>query len=141
MKHKTLLISIFLIVFGITSTTVLLFSQKILSPNSNISNQKIIHAVDLTSIGFSPNELFIKMGEYVQFNAKGGKKHIISEGRTNPTEISATDVSHNHDGSSTNIKSPEFDSAEGYLVEFKQKGTFYFQDNNYHNEYILIVIY
>ena len=139
MKKRIPLIITFILIFVLFSVGSFFAIQKI-SGNKTHEVQKVIHEIQLTDTAITPNDLAIKVGEYVQFNSKDKRKHTIIQGKDDTTSSTESNA-HNHGDSGVNLKSPEFGEGEGYLVNFKQAGTYYFHDNNYPNDYILVLAY
>ena len=86
------------------------------------SDTRIIHHVALTSSGAQPTDLLIKVGEYVEFDSKDGRIHDIASG------VGDGD-GENHAHSTTGIESGNFKPDEGYMVQFKAVGSYYFHDH------------
>jgi plastocyanin len=102
---------------------------------TKISNCQDI-CVALTPQGMVPNELAVKVGEYVQFNAADGERHNIAEGDGLGTHDGH--VEHKHVGE---FYSGEFGADEAWRVQFKKPGTYLLHDHYHPYQKILIVVY
>jgi hypothetical protein len=84
--------------------------------------QPIIHMVSLYKDRSVPDEVVVKVGEYIQFNSKDGGHHSIAEGM-------GTDDHHMHDHNNFGSKSGTFGADEAYKVVFNKIGAYYFHDH------------
>lgn len=95
--------------------------------------------VVLKSDGMYPNELAVKVGETVQFNAADGQKHNIAEGDGQHNHTGHNDPSHHdHVGG---FVSGEFQADEAWRVTFKKPGTYKLHDHYNPKQNILVVVY
>jgi plastocyanin len=95
--------------------------------------------VYLQKNGMQPNELAIKVGEYVQFNSADGKKHNLAEGDGAQNHAGNHDTDHHdHVGG---LVSGEFGADEAWRVQFKKTGTYRLHDHYNPHQTILIVVY
>ncbi len=95
--------------------------------------------VELTPDGMKPDELALKVGEFVQFNSVDGKSHNIAEGDGKDTHAGHGDPEfHDHVGG---FVSGEFGADEAWRVQFKKPGTYKLHDHHNPNQKILIVVY
>lgn len=78
----------------------------------------------------SPDTISVPVGTYVQFNSADGKAHNLSVGKGGEE--------HQHSGK---FYSGEFQADEGWRVQFKEDGTFYFHDHLNPNINVLVVVY
>ncbi len=85
-------------------------------------DKKVIHYVALHASSTEPINLLLKVGEYVEFDSKDGKTHTIASGVGNGD-------GEKHDHEEDEVDSGEFAADEGFLVQFKKVGTFYFHDH------------
>lgn len=133
LSRKTFSITIPILVFlVIASITFFVFTRRSNSPTTSIEK---ISYINLYSDKFSPNTLAIKINESVEFDSKDGGKHTIVQGKGDGMQ----DI-HNHDSNSS-LQSKEFNSDEGYRVNFKQVGTYFFSDTKITNDYVTVVVY
>ncbi len=93
-----------------------------------------VHAVSLFMDHAEPAELLITVGESVQFNSKDGRTHTIDSGAGN-----AYGETHDHAGDG--IESGEFGADEGYRVEFKKVGSYFFHDHDHPDVTISVAVY
>ena len=96
----------------------------LLAASENIATlkQPVIHHVALTEKGANPTDLLIKVGEYVEFDSKDGRVHDIASGAGDG------DGEH-HDHTANGVESGDFKPDEGYRVQFKEIGSYYFHDH------------
>lgn len=98
------------------------------------STEAGIHHVALTSKGASPADLLIKVGEYVEFDSKDGAIHDIASGAGN-----GDGENHAHDAAG--LESGDFKADEGYKVQFKKIGSYFFHDHLHPTSTISIAVY
>ena len=89
--------------------------------------------VSLKKGGADPNELSVTKGSFVQFNSKDGKAHELSIG-----EGGEDGKEHDHHGS---FHSPEIGVDEGWRVQFKEPGNYFFHDHENPEINVLVVVY
>lgn len=77
-----------------------------------------------------PDTVTVPVGTYVQFNSADGKAHSLSLGEGGGE--------HDHTGK---FNSGKFQADEGWRVEFKDEGTFYFHDHLNPKINVLVVVY
>lgn len=98
--------------------------------------------VSLTTTGMSPNELAVKIGEFVQFNSADDQMHNISMGRgedgSKGQNHEAHNAPHEHIG---DYSSGDFGADEAWRVQFKKAGTYHLHDHYHPNLQIVIVVY
>ncbi len=102
--------------------------------HSTIPKQPIIHHVALTEKGADPADLLIEVGEYVQFDSKDGRIHDIASG-------AGDGYDEHHDHTATGLESGDFKPDEGYLVQFKKIGSYYFHDHLHPTLTISVAVY
>ncbi len=103
-------------------------------------NSKSIHHVNLTSHGADPNVIAVVKGQYVQFNARDGKQHQMSQGSGDNEAHHQTHMGvHEHqvNGKDSGVFGP----SEAYRVQFSQTGTFNFHDHLNPKLSITVVVY
>ena len=94
-----------------------------------------IHHINLESGKANPADVLIKIGDYVEFDSKDGKTHDIASGKGN-------DYGKHHDHTATDgIESGPFAPDEGFKVQFKQIGLFFFHDHLNPNIAISVAVY
>ena len=93
-----------------------------------------VHNVSLLSNKAVPDFITIKPGEYVQFNSKDGKTHVIAQGHG-----SAFGDQHEHIVGG--LESPQIKANEGYKILFKKVGTYDFHDHENPNIFITVLVY
>jgi plastocyanin len=126
-----LLIAVLGIIIGLISVQ-MLTSKDIANGNSCSGI-----CVAIEADGISPDELAVKIGEFVQFNSADGKSHEL----TTATDNNAGDHSNIHGGSKTTVASGIFGADEAWRVQFKQAGTYRLRDTKNANQEILVVVY
>lgn len=94
--------------------------------------------VSLTKGGIKPDEVTVKVGEYVQFNTADGQMHNLALGDGTGGEHGHDAALHDHN--STFI-SGDFGPGEAWRVQFKDAGTYTFHDHYNPNHRILVVAY
>ncbi|MBA3758610.1 hypothetical protein H0X10_03200 [Candidatus Saccharibacteria bacterium] len=109
--------------------------------------------VALSANGMNPNELAVKVGEFVQFNSADGKMHNISDGKglnggdeknhespaaSSDDDHNPHDVPHDHVGS---YASGDFAADEAWRVQFKKPGTYRLHDHYNPKLEIVVVVY
>lgn len=98
--------------------------------------------VALTPEGMRPDELAVKVGEFVQFNSADGKRHNISLGEgaggTEDSGHAAHEGKHEHTSGYT---SGDFEADEAWRVQFKEPGTYYLHDHYNPELNILVIVY
>lgn len=97
-------------------------------------SEKVVYTVSLFIDHAQPQELMLKVGEFVQFNSKDGKYHNISSGKGN-------DYGKDHDHVGEAFVSGVFGPDEGYLLQFKKAGIFYFHDDLNPKLFVTVVVY
>ena len=94
-----------------------------------------IHYIGLTKGKAEPADVLIKVGDYVEFDSKDGKPHDIASGKGN-------DYGEKHDHThGDGVESGAFAADEGYKVQFKQIGMFFFHDHLNPNIAISVAVY
>ncbi len=93
-----------------------------------------VHEVSLFADHAEPTQLLINVGESVQFNSKDGNSHNIDSGAGNA-------YGETHDHAAEGIASGEFGPDEGYRVEFKKVGAYFFHDHDHPNITISVAVY
>jgi plastocyanin len=88
------------------------------------------HCVALEASRANPDTLTVKAGEFVQFNSADGNSHSLSLGEGGED--------HGHNGP---FSSGEFKADEGWRVQFKEPGTYFFHDHHHPEINILVVVY
>jgi plastocyanin len=91
------------------------------------------HMVSLLRDKADPEIILVKVGDYVQFNARDGKEHNLSQGSGNAT-------SDNHAHEETGLESGVFKSDEAYKIQFKKVGIYSFHDHNNPDTYIRVIV-
>lgn len=91
------------------------------------------HMVSLLKAKADPDIVLAKVGDYVQFNAKDGKEHNLSQGSGNAT-------SDNHAHNEVGLESGVFKSDEAYKIQFKKVGIYSFHDHNNPDTYIRVIV-
>lgn len=136
-KSRTLAKNNSLLVIGIAVVAALgsfllvnAVSQKSSSPSK--SNCQGI-CVALSADGAEPDELSVKVGEYVQFNSADGKKHNLG--------LSSGSRHGGQGDSSEQYNSGDFAADEAWRVQFKQTGSYELTDRYNPKQTILIVVY
>lgn len=132
MKKKVL----FLVISATVAFLGTYLGMKIISEEHtglNKDRQKNIHMVSLLQDGAQPDIVIIKTGDYVQFNARDGKQHNLSQGSGN-----ASSDDHLHDGAG--IESGVFQSDEAYKAQFKKSGIYSFHDHLNPDIYVRVVV-
>ncbi len=123
---KVLLVGLAGMVFGGSMYMYMQHSQKNSKAAASLAHMQptapAIHHVSLTEQGADPANLLIQVGEYVQFDSKDGKTHDIASGAGDG------DGEH-HDHTATGLESGDFKADEGYRVQFKKIGSYYFHDH------------
>lgn len=98
--------------------------------------------VNLTPSGMVPDELAIKAGSFVQFNAADGKKHNISLG-----EGAGGSEDHDHAPHApkhvhtAGLSSGDFEADEAWRARFDTPGTYQLHDHYNPDQNILVVVY
>ncbi|HEX7259653.1 MAG TPA: hypothetical protein VF272_01850 [Candidatus Saccharimonadia bacterium] len=103
-------------------------------------NSNPIHHVSLTSQGADPNVIAVVKGGYVQFDAKDGKQHKMSQG-SGDDEVHHQAHTGVHEHQSDGKDSGMFGLLEAYRVQFHQTGTFSFHDHLNPKLSITVVVY
>lgn len=86
--------------------------------------------VKLLTEGASPDSVAIEVGQFIQFNSEDGNSHNLSLGKGG----------HDHEHSG-DYYSGEFGADEGWRVQFKEEGTYFFHDHLNPNINVLVVVY
>lgn len=103
--------------------------------------------VSLTESAMSPNAIFVKVGEFVQFNTNDGKTHNISLGAGADVHDDASEDHHDADHETTPhehtgaYSSGEFGVGEAWRVQFKEPGTYMLHDHYNPKLFITVVVY
>ncbi|HUQ84765.1 MAG TPA: hypothetical protein VM077_00430 [Candidatus Limnocylindrales bacterium] len=92
-----------------------------------------IHMVSLMKDMADPDIVLAKVGDYVQFNAKDGKEHNLSQGSGN-----AVDKNHAHE--EEGLESGVFKGDEAYKIQFKKVGIYSFHDHFNPDTYIRVIV-
>lgn len=131
MKKNLIFGVLFLAIFAVASSaSFFIFKKNTVAADS----QEVISHVNLYSDHADPNAIDIKVGEYVQFDSKDGKNHVVAQGKGN-------DYGNDHEHSADGLESPEFGPDEGYKVNFKKTGTYFFHDHENPNDFITVIVY
>lgn len=112
--------------------------QAVASPKTSKINCQGI-CVSLKDDRMIPDEMSVKVGSYVQFNADDGLEHDISVG--NGAEHHDTNASkdrHDHEGG---YSSGHFGKGEAWRVQFKKAGVYKLHDHHHPKQRILVVVY
>lgn len=98
--------------------------------------------VNLTSEGMVPNELAVKVGTFVQFNAADGQKHNISlgEGAGGAEEAGHAAHAGKHEHAA-GLSSGDFEADEAWRAQFNTPGTYRLHDHYNPKQNILVVVY
>lgn len=98
--------------------------------------------VALTPEGMKPDELAVKVGEFVQFNSADGKRHNISLGEgaggAEDSGHAAHKGKHEH---TSGYASGDFEADEAWRVQFREPGTYYLHDHYNPKLNILVIVY
>lgn len=108
--------------------------QRSTSPQVPPSIEPIIHEVALLTDQVEPSIILIHPMEYVQFNSKDGKKHLMAQGQGDEFEK-------RHDHNDGALTSGMFGPDEGYRVQFKRPGTYHFHDHINPKLFATIVVF
>lgn len=115
---------------------------RVLSSRSIDSNNCKGLCVALTEEGVNPDTLAVKVGEFVQFNSRDGKKHNISMGKGSDGAESDDHESHSapheHVG---DYSSGDFGADEAWRVQFKKAGTYRLHDHYNPKLEVVVVVY
>lgn len=90
------------------------------------------HMVSLLKDKADPDIVLAQVGDYVQFNARDGRQHILEQGSGN-----AVDKNHAH---KEGVTSGVFNSDEAYKVQFKKVGIYSFHDHKNADIYIRVIV-
>ncbi|MEO5691375.1 MAG: hypothetical protein ABIQ64_04265 [Candidatus Saccharimonadales bacterium] len=98
--------------------------------DSSLSTVKADKNIDLFADKASPEEVYLTVGQVLQFNTKDDNKHRIAlgQGGTEHEHISATN-------------SGDFGANEAWRVRFDKVGTYFFHDHHNPNINVLVVVY
>lgn len=112
----------------------------LVSSDKNLSNTSCQGTcVYLEKDGMKPDELAVKVGEFVQFNSADGERHNLAEGDGAENHEGADKVDHHdHVGG---FVSGEFAADEAWRVQFNKAGTYRLHDHYNANQRILVVVY
>jgi len=101
-----------------------------ITADASIKSVEPDQTIGLYSDRADPGEVYLKVGQVLQFNTKDGKTHRIAlgEGGTDHEHLSSTN-------------SGNFGADEGWRVRFDNVGTFYFHDHLNPNINVLVVVY
>jgi plastocyanin len=139
------LLSSNIFIFGvivIISAVISFFGIQALSPKPAIATSDCNGiCVSLTKSGMNPDALFVKVGDYVQFNSADGKKHNISIGNGSNDHgggHEAHESAHDHVG---DYSSGDFGADEAWRVQFKKPGTYNLHDHYNPKLFITVVVY
>lgn len=120
---------------AILTAGVVFLSAKLLERDAvkkvNIS-KNTTHVVSLLSNKADPDIVLAQVGDYVQFNARDGREHVLEQGSGN-----AVDKNHAHE---KGISSGVFSSAEAYKVQFRKVGIYSFHDHKNADIYIRVIV-
>ena len=87
------------------------------------AEDKTVYDISLLDGKAVPDTIIVKVGEYVQLNAKDGKDHDIGYGKGDA-------FGHEHDHPASDFgESGRFGPGEGYRLEFTKTGIYYFHDH------------
>jgi plastocyanin len=132
--------NLLIIVVGIVGIGIGFIGVKRIDAKPSQSNCPDI-CVYLKPEGMQPDELAVKVGEYVQFKSADGKKHNIAEGDGADNQLhEGHHDADNHDHVGGYV-SGEFDADEAWRVQFKKPGIYKLHDHYNPNQKILIVVY
>jgi plastocyanin len=92
-----------------------------------------VHMVSLLKNRADPEIVIVRVGDYVQFNARDGREHNLSQGSGNAVED-------NHAHKETGLESGVFKSDEAYKIQFKKVGIYSFHDHNNPDTYIRVIV-
>lgn len=137
LRKTTILLPLLAIVAGVISFMgVQALTSK--STASDTSCQGM--CVALREDGMQPNELAVRVGEFVQFNSADGKRHNISigEGAGDSHGHEPHDMPHEHTEA---YASGDFGADEAWRVQFKEPGTYQLHDHYNPKLNILVVVY
>ncbi len=101
-----------------------------ITSDNSIKSLKADKNIDLLSDKASPGEVYLTVGQVLQFNTKDDKKHRIALGQGG--------TEHEHT-SATN--SGDFGAGEAWRVRLDNVGTYFFHDHYNPNINILVVVY
>lgn len=91
------------------------------------------YQVQLQATKATPDTLSIPVGSTVQFDSHDGNEHELALG-----EGAADGHGHDHTGA---YSSGTFGADEGWRVQFKETGTYFFHDHKNPDINILVVVY
>lgn len=137
MNNKNIIIVASLF-FILASATFVLAQSKNQLINFEAKNEiaiSTVHYVGLHADHAEPKEILVKVGDLVQFDSKDGKTHNIASGKGNDYG-----KAHEHMGV-VGIESGEFGADEGYRVQFKEVGSFFFHDHLSPNITVSVIVY
>ncbi|MBA2279507.1 hypothetical protein H0V99_03670 [Candidatus Saccharibacteria bacterium] len=113
--------------------------------NKQVSNQNCNANVclALTETGIKPDNISVKLGEFVQFNSADGRVHNMSlgegkHGQEDDGHGAHADVSHQHEGE---YQSGDFEADEAWRVQFNQTGVFYMHDHYNPDLFVTVIVY
>ncbi len=133
-KNKIFTIVLFASV-AISATIITLYSGSTFG--ASIPPEKVTssnnHMVALLKDKADPEIVLAKVGDYVQFNAKDGKEHNLSQGSGNA-------VDENHAHAEKGLESGVFKGDEAYKIQFKKVGIYAFHDHFNPNTYIRVIV-
>lgn len=133
---KNKIFTFFLFVFVALATIVATFYSGntfgVSSPSEKVTPSNT-HIVSLLKDKADPEIVLANVGDYVQFNAKDGKEHNLSQGSGNA-------VSENHAHNEIGLESGVFKADEGYKIQFKKVGIYSFHDHNNPDMYIRVIV-
>ncbi len=136
-KKRILAVAVILLV---TVSIGLFASSKLNNKSSNSAANTVcdlgVTCVDLYDNGASLDEVSVKVGESIQFNAKGSSVYHLANNSDQGS------LSHDHGSAEKeHISSGDFSGDEAWLVKFSEPGTFNFSDENNPEIKILVVVY
>lgn len=110
---------IFVLVCIFTSLIAFVSMYKLMSLNKPTVN---VHVVSLLKNKAEPDIVAIKTGDYVQFNSSDSNNHELEQGEGNAN-------GNKHDHKDRGLGSGNFKADEGYKLQFKKEGIFFFHDH------------
>lgn len=125
------LITAAIVFYAVSRSGVFAPSQATITNKTKSANT--VHMVSLLKNKADPEIVLAKTGDYVQFNAKDGKEHNLSQGSGN---AATDDHAHNEVG----LESGVFKSDEAYKIQFKKVGIYSFHDHNNPDTYIRVIV-
>lgn len=140
LKNTVILLAFVGIVAGLASFALITHFQDDGQTSQNTGCRGL--CVALREDGMDPDNLAVKIGEYVQFNSADGKSHNISMGKgadgAEDDGHESHDAAHEHVG---DYSSGDFKADEAWRVQFKKAGTYRLHDHYNPKLEILVVVY